>query len=53
MEEENLFLTSILLPYGQIWVIMEGAASLPRYLSLRFLQFRPEGQRKPRNKLVL
>ena len=52
MEEENLFLTSILLPYGQIWVIMEGVASLPRYLSLRFLQFRPEGQRKPRNKLV-
>lgn len=52
MEEENLFLTSILLPYDQIWVIMEGAALLPRYQSLRFLQFRLEDQRKPRNKLV-
>ena len=45
----NFFLTSICLSHGQLRTIIERTASLTRCYSLRFLQFRPEGQREPRN----
>ena len=47
----TFFLTSICLSHGQLWAIIEGTASLTGCYSLRFLQFRPEGQREPRNEV--
>ena len=47
----QLFLTATWLSHGQLWAVLEGAASLTRCSSLSFLEFWPEGHREPHNEV--
>ena len=45
-----IFLTSIWLPYGQLWAIIEGQPHSPD-VNHCVLHFRPEGHWEPRNEV--